>query len=223
MVDTFTLSMANRKHRVKIKWSANFAYTIGLLVTDGSLSNDGRHIDFTSKDLELIKHVRTALDLQTRITTKSRGQTDTKNYYRIQIGDVTFYEFLEKIGLSPKKTKTMGIIAIPKKYFFDFLRGHFDGDGTFYSYFDPRWPKSFLFYLVFVSASPKHIYWLQNQITQLLGIKSHITKARTDSIYQLKFSKNAAIPVIQKMYGSSNKMCLQRKHLKIKSALSILA
>lgn len=39
-------------NKVKIKWSPEFAYAIGLLVTDGSLSKDGIHIDFTSNDKE---------------------------------------------------------------------------------------------------------------------------------------------------------------------------
>jgi len=30
-------------------WSADFAYAVGLLTTDGSLSIDGRHINLTSK------------------------------------------------------------------------------------------------------------------------------------------------------------------------------
>jgi hypothetical protein len=40
--------------KTKIKWSSNFAYAIGLLVTDGNLSKDGRHIELTSKDKEQI-------------------------------------------------------------------------------------------------------------------------------------------------------------------------
>gem|GEM_PF-6676481 len=40
--------------KVKIQWSPEFAYVIGLLTTDGNLSPDGRHINFTSKDRELV-------------------------------------------------------------------------------------------------------------------------------------------------------------------------
>ena len=65
------------------------------------------------------------------------------------------------IGLMPNKTKIIGAVKIPNNYFFDFLRGHFDGDGTFYSYWDPRWRSSHMFYVVFASASLKHIIWLQ--------------------------------------------------------------
>ena len=36
-------------------WSENLAYAIGLIATDGSLSNDGRHLNFTSKDIDQIQ------------------------------------------------------------------------------------------------------------------------------------------------------------------------
>ena len=40
------------KGKVKINWSANFAYAIGLLVTDGCLYNDKRHMSLTTKDID---------------------------------------------------------------------------------------------------------------------------------------------------------------------------
>ena len=53
--------------KVTIRWSSNFAYAIGLLVTDGNLSTDGRHINLTSKDLEQIKNYKRILKLDCKI------------------------------------------------------------------------------------------------------------------------------------------------------------
>jgi len=58
-----------------------------------------------------------------------------------------------------------------------FLKGSFDGDGSFYSYWDPRWKSSFMFYTVFIFVSQRHILWLRSQIFEHLGIKGHITKS----------------------------------------------
>ena len=49
---------AKPKGKVKIKWSADFAYAIGLIMTDGNLSPDGRHLCFTSKDIEQINNYK---------------------------------------------------------------------------------------------------------------------------------------------------------------------
>ncbi|HLC69564.1 MAG TPA: LAGLIDADG family homing endonuclease [Patescibacteria group bacterium] len=64
--------------KIKIEWSSDFAYVIGLLVTDGNLSKDGRHIIFTSKDKEMIDNVRKALSTSVKIALKSNGSNKEK-------------------------------------------------------------------------------------------------------------------------------------------------
>lgn len=207
--------------KVKIVWSPVFAYAIGLLVTDGSLSKDGRHICFTSKDLELIEHFQRSLNIDCSISKKASGSQELKKYFVIQIGDVKFYKFLLSIGLMPNKTKIIKDIQIPDQYFFDFLRGHFDGDGSFYSYWDPRWRSSYMFYTVFVSASKDHILWLQQKIFYFLRIKGHITKSASNSCYQLKYAKKESVIMLKRLYYPGA-VCLSRKLLKINRALSII-
>ena len=141
------------KGKVKIVWSPEFAYAMGLLTTDGNLSPDGRHVNFTSKDRALAETFKRILNLNNAIGRKARGYSQEKKYFVIQFGDVLFYKFLCDIGLSAKKSKTLSVIRIPEEYMPDFLRGHLDGDGTFYSYWDPRWKSSFMFYTIFLSAS----------------------------------------------------------------------
>ncbi len=212
---------AKPKGKVKIKWSSKFAYAIGLLVTDGSLSNDGRHINFTSKDRELVILLKDSLMIDNHIGKKARVSEQEKKYFVIQFGDVLFYSFLCSIGLMPCKSKKLTSINIPDKYFFDFLRGHFDGDGTFYSYWDPRWKSSFMFYTVFVSASEKHIQWLQNKIYGFLKIKGHINHNFKKTVYELKYAKKESLSLLTKMYYDNKVSCLSRKKEKIKKALKI--
>ena len=176
--------------KVKIKWSPEFAYALGLLATDGNLSKDGRHIVFTSKDYELAQNFKKCLQLNNVIGLKSDKRRADKKYYRVQFGDVVFYQFLLSIGLHQRKTKTIGEVKIPQKYFFDFLRGHLDGDGTFYSYWDPRWKSSFMFYAVFISASRSHIDWIRERLRGLLGVKGHLCRdGKKKSVWQLKYAK----------------------------------
>ncbi len=205
--------------KVKIIWSSKFAYAIGLLVTDGNLSKDGRHIDLTSKDKDQLQNFINCLDIEVNITSKHSGSG--KKYLRVQFGDRLFYDFLLTIGLMPNKTKVLKEIKIPGRYFFDFLRGHFDGDGTFYSYWDPRWRSSFMFYTVFISASQDHILWLRQEIFKRLNIVGHITKSGNQSCYQLKYAKKDSLKLLKEIYRD-NPICLKRKLLKINRALSII-
>ena len=209
------------QNKVKIKWSPEFAYAIGLITTDGNLSPDGRHFDFTSKDLDQITTFMKCLGIKNKIGVKTSGSFKKKSN-RVQFGDVNFYKFLLGIGLTPNKSKTLGKIGIPKEYFFDFLRGHLDGDGTFYSYWDPRWQSSFMFYTVFISASKEHIDWLKSEISKFLKIKGHITKDGKSAAYNLRYAKSESMKLLRKIYYKNNLPCLERKRLKIEKALSIM-
>ncbi|MBY0539615.1 hypothetical protein K2P56_04280 [Patescibacteria group bacterium] len=207
-----------RPKRKSISWSAKLAYAVGLIATDGCLSGDGRHIELTSKDKEQLLTFMQCVGKKVKISTKKSGYT-RKLTTRIQFSDVTLYSFFISVGLTPNKTKTIGKLEIPDKYFFDFLRGSLDGDGSFYSYWDPRWRSSFMFYLSFVSASMAHLNWIRSVLTRLISVRGHKTNAKGKSWYQLKYAKKESLKIIKKMYYSNSVPCLQRKRKKIFLAL----
>ena len=209
------------KEIVKIKWSPNFAYAIGLLATDGCLSSDGLLVDLTSKDREQLINYSKCLGVKFKIAPKWNGSGDKS--LRIQFKNRLFYDFLLSVGLTPAKSLTLGRLAIPEKYFFDFLRGCFDGDGCSYSYWDPRWRSSFMFYISFASSSIEFVKWLQREINNRLKIKSHIgiSQGRVNPFYQLKYAKKSSLEIIKKMYYDSSVVCLSRKRKKIEKTLRI--
>src|SRR3989344_8284208 len=101
------------KGKVKIRWSPNFAYAIGLLATDGCLSSSGRHILFVSKDDEQIRNYMKALGIVNAIGS-SRSSFTGQPVPRVQFGDTLFYHFLVGIGLTPAKSRTIGELKIPR-------------------------------------------------------------------------------------------------------------
>lgn len=201
-------------------WNANLAYAIGLITTDGCLARDGLLVNLTSKDREQIFNFNKCVGVDFKIGKKWNSQGN--ECLLVQFKNRFFYDFLLSIGLTPKKSLTMGRLKIPNKYFFDFLRGCFDGDGCFYSYWDPRWRSSHMFYLEFVSGSKKHIDWLQQEIKNKTKVNGHITTAsRKNKYYQLKYAKKEAMEIIKKMYYNPNVICLSRKRIKIERTLEI--
>lgn len=103
--------------KVSVHWSPDFAYAVGLLATDGCLSKDKRHIDFTSKDKELIRHLQKGLKIEKEIKYKMSGSSENRTPH-IQFSDVVFYRFLESIGFMPNKSKIISEVKVPKKIFF---------------------------------------------------------------------------------------------------------
>ncbi len=205
---------------VKIEWSADFAYAIGLITSDGSLSKDGRHIIFVSKDEEQIINFCCALNILITVGKTHSGYKDA-SAYRVQIGDVEFYKFLTSIGLMQNKSKIIGEVLIPDEFFFDFVRGCFDGDGCVYSYWDKRWRSSFMFYMTIASAGRVFIEWMRSEIMNRLGIVGHLTNDKGGTYFQLKYAKADSLILIKAMYGL-DKRCLSRKRLKIEGILCII-
>ncbi|MBA7636722.1 hypothetical protein ES703_44343 [subsurface metagenome] len=207
------------KRKEKIKWSSELAYVVGLITTDGNLSIDGRHMVLVSKDIQLLKTFKRILNLKNKIGSRKSDYTEKKDCYHVQFGDVVFYKWLLELGLTPNKTKTIGELKIPGKYFFDFLRGHFDGDGSCYSYWDPRWKSSFMFYVVFTSGSLEHLQWLKNRINYFLRIKGYL--GTTKGVWILRYPKEKSKKIIAKMYHKKSLPCLKRKYKKLTRILEI--
>lgn len=212
-------------------WNANLAYAIGLITTDGSLSKDKRHIIFTSTDIPLLRTFKKCLSLNNKITISPQGFKSSKQAYRLQFGNVQFYNWLLKIGLFSNKTLTIGKMLIPDKYFPDFIRGHLDGDGSIITYPDRYLThikakyvyKRLIVYLM--SASQKHMTWIRERIYKLTGIHGALLiktrKQRTNPCYVLKFSKKESIILLNWIYYRNKLPYLKRKYLKAKKYLRI--
>ncbi|MBI5457570.1 hypothetical protein HY971_02485 [Candidatus Kaiserbacteria bacterium] len=211
----------NAKRRISQLWSPRLAYAIGLLATDGCLASKSTLIDLTSTDREQLENFNRCVDVDFRITAKK--SSTTKKALRIQFRSVLFYNFLLSVGLTPSKSKTLGPIKVPDKYFFHFLRGVFDGDGCTHSYWDPRWKSSFMFYLIFASASSTFLNWLRKSIELRTGAHGHVTgPVKKNACMQLKYAKRESLQILRKMYAGPSPVYLSRKRLKIQQMLAIV-
>ena len=209
--------MYEPQHKIKIRWSPNFAYAIGLITSDGYLHKDGKHIRFASKDLEQVINFKRCLNLSNKIGKNVRGGEIEKNYFYTGFGDKIFYKYLNSLGLMSAKSKIIKAVKVPDKRFPDFLRGLFDGDGTFYTFWDKRWPKSFAFKMSFASASTNFIIWLKNKLTELYSVKGYIHKGA--GVFNLEYTKGDSKKLYNAMYYDPKVLCLSRKYNKIKNAL----
>jgi intein-encoded DNA endonuclease-like protein len=149
------------------------------------------------------------LNLNNKVANKTSGYTGRKNIFHIQFSNVVLYKRLERIGLSTKKTKILGPLKIPTKYFFDFLRGHLDGDGTIYFYKDKRWKNSWLIYTCFLSYSLNHLVWIQNRLKEFLSINGYLNKG--SQVWRLKYAKRESLKLLSNLYYSDELPFLRRK------------
>lgn len=200
-----------RLKKVQIKWNPNFAYAIGLIATDGNLSTDGRHLNMTSKDKEMIINFKKCLGIKNKIGRKSRGHSQEKKYFVVQFGDINFYEFLLSIGLTPAKSKTISKISMPKKYFADFLRGCIDGDGSISigKHPESRHPQ---LKIRLASASMNFLNWIKEEIILHINPKGGWI-SESKSVYILNYAKADSVKLLKFMYYDKQSYYLKRKYL----------
>jgi intein/homing endonuclease len=110
------------------EWTPEIAYAVGLIATDGNLSGSGRHISVTSAERDVLETFLECIDRRAKIS-KVKGGYGTEGL-RVQIGDVGLYRWLQSVGLTPRKSLTLGAIKVPDTLLAHLLRGLIDGDGS---------------------------------------------------------------------------------------------
>ena len=200
------------------QWTAELAYAVGLITTDGCLSQDGRHLTMTSKDIDLLETIGRCLGVTARITLS----TNPRPIHRLQWGDVIFCRWLNEIGLMPAKSLRLGPLRVPDEWMRDFLRGCIDGDGSIVTYTDRynTFKKSTYVYtrvyLSLVSASPRFVEWLRENLRRLTGAAGHVGLRRTEGrndLWRLRYAKGEALRLLRWMYYNPNVPCLRRKYV----------
>lgn len=203
--------MDRRVKYIETKWSEQLAYVVGIITSDGNLSSDGRHINITSKDLEMVQNVKEILHLSNTIGRKARGGSIEKKYYVLQFGSKNFYAFLLSIGLTPAKSKTIQKVLVPDIFFSDFLRGCIDGDGNIYESKHPE-SKHLQLRLTLASASKPFLIWILASIQKIYKIQGGwIVTVEKKSAHMLRFGKSDSIQILRAMYAHSRRYALQRK------------
>lgn len=194
------------------------AYVVGLLATDGCLSGDRRHVILTSRDRQLVE---TYLACLGRPICLSTGRTRRgKLAYYAQFSDVDFYDWLLSIGLTPRKSLTLGPIDLPDAYLVPLVRGLLDGDGSIMVFRDRPTPTKYPNYVYerlwvfFLSASRPHIDWLRERLKEMVGLDGYverIVRKRRRDLFRLKYGKRESIILLRLLYSDPSAPCLERK------------
>lgn len=116
-------------------------------------------------------------------------------------------------GIIPRKTWILKSIDTPDKFFADFTRGFFDGDGTVYIYNVNGTPQ---IKVGFVCASLEFITDFNQKLCRSLGIKEksiHCIPAKENKIsrYSTDFYIGDCQKIYDFMYGNNPELYLERK------------
>ena len=200
------------------KWSSDMAYVLGFFVADGCITlSKGRKsnpymFNITSKDLEHLYNINKALSSDYKIGKKSNSSGSIA--YQINVRNSVLSRDLMNLGVYLRKTYNLKPIKTPEKYFSDFVRGFFDGDGSVYIY---NVNKVVQIKSSFVCTSLDFIAEFNERLYRVLGIPKksiHKTLGRKMG-FMKQFSNCFYIGDSEKlakfMYGNNPSLYLERK------------
>jgi hypothetical protein len=116
-------------------WSPGMAWVLGLLFADGNMEKSNpvfrlsqRSPDGLRKTLNLM---RSSHMISTQGKRSYKGVISGK-IYSFKVWNKKLYHDLLELGLTPAKSTGMKFPEVPSKYMNHFIRGLYDGDGSFY-------------------------------------------------------------------------------------------
>ncbi len=213
----------NNKSKIKINqdffktWSCEMSYVLGFVVADGCVIKRKNGIDsyvfnITSKDKGILEKIKKALKSEHNIGIKynSLGML----YSQMQICNREICKDLIKLGIEPRKTYNLKPIEVPKKYFSDFTRGFFDGDGSAYIYNVNNTPQ---IKSSFVCASLPFLEDFNKKLCKTLNISEKSIHENIDKTgkriarYDIHFYIDDSEKLAEFMYDDNSTLHLDRK------------
>jgi len=194
-------------------WSSDMAYILGFLYADGNIvqTKRGNHyIAIYTADKSLLVSMRKSMKSRHKISTRI---SPTGCVHRIQIGSKEWFYDLDVLGLFPNKTKRMELPCIPEKYFGDFVRGYFDGDGNVWVGLVHKNRKTTLMTIQvsFTSGSYEYLRSLHESLKKRGILGGSLYHSKSGNYARLSLSIRDALKIYEIMYNTSHKLYLRRK------------
>lgn len=196
--------------------SNNVAYFLGLMGADGGVCDKINRVRLSlqSTDGYLIEFFKKEVNFSGILCRHKQKNKCKQEQTAIQLYSKKMVSDLINLGCTPRKSLTLELPRVPKKYFGSFLRGYFDGDGSI-GYIEKGKYLSFK-----LTGSIPFMNELKLVLEKEYGIKSFIL-LRGGGVYcDLKVHKQIEISKIRDIMYEFDEVSMKRKKEKFFSDLS---
>lgn len=113
------------------------AYILGFFAADGCITDYEMKIHLSSKDKEILWKIKKALKSEVEIRDRTNICSLTNKSVEVSMFNISsqyLVNSLKNLGFTSNKTIDCKFPPIPKEVYLYFIRGYFDGDGSFTKY-----------------------------------------------------------------------------------------
>jgi hypothetical protein len=187
------------------KWTPEMAYVLGFFAADGYITLNKRGANFWCiqiTDRALLEAIKRVVQAEHKIGMRLRKKETEKTIYRLQIGSKKMCDDLRELGFTERKTKSLAIPNIPLRYFSDFVRGYFDGDGNVWvGFINTKRPKPLLaIRVMFTSSSYEFLSKLKKRLDKF-SIKGGKVIKGQGNYFRLQYSILSSLKLYDFMYN----------------------
>ncbi len=183
------------------------AYVLGFFAADGYITVNKRGGQFWSiqiSDKELLIEIKKVVESDHAIGVRV-GKGKEKTLYRLQVGSIKMCDDLRNLGYNERKTNSLALPSVPKKYLSDFVRGYFDGDGSVWvgEIHKERKTKTTVISVAFTSGSKIFLQKLKTELSETVSTSGSISQRKDKNCWCLRYSVNDSLKLHDFMYNGS--------------------
>ena len=184
------------------------AYFLGLMCSDGSISNDKFYIKLTDEDI--LQKFKMYLQYEGFIKFKENHKLNPnwKNCYILTVSSKKLVSALCSFGCTPNKTRTLQLPQLSKHLYRHFIRGFFDGDGCL-----QLQDKIYHCRFDLTSASKTFLEQVRPIIAEHGKTFGSLNKETNHDVWHLSFSGHQVIKILNWLYEDTD-LYLIRKYNK---------
>lgn len=189
----------------------NMAYILGFLAADGTvaLKSNEIKISVAEKDSDILNKIKKELEY----TGKVKHTTNNKGFdiATLEITCAEYKKDLATFNIIPQKTFSFTIPqALEKRYYPDFIRGYWDGDGTICT------AGAHAIRASLCGAVKETLQQILNYLEEEYAIPKVTIYCRNEktSLYYFQYSTNATKKLFNVLYYKQNLLYLDRKYKK---------
>lgn len=201
----------------------NMAYILGFIASDGNIAKKENciTIELAERDTEVLEQIRAETQSQRPIKHYTKNSTQQKTC-KFAVWSSEWKKDLAHYNILPNKTFILKPpYFLQSKYYIDYIKGYFDGDGTIYQRQDD---ERVCFEIA--GASKEVIYWIRNVLINQYYVETNeISTSILDNgtvMYRLYTSNKNSIKQLYNLFykNSSCNLSLQRKKNKFTNLIN---